>query len=187
MAASDGLSIGCEVFPGSVHEGKSLIPALETMRERERIERAIRVADRGMFGEANLKTMEERDLQYIVGARLKSLPKDLKERILDLDAYSPTGGSEDSRSASSSTRAAASSSAGAGSGPKRMPQSGKFIHRLSCTSRLPNLPIPADIARFPCQHRHRCNPLLYVGGNIKQFSVNVAAIEETVKELLFIP
>ena len=69
------------------------------MRERERIERAIRVADRGMFGKANLKTMEERDLQYIVGARLKSLPKDLKERMLDLDAYSPTGGSKDSRSA----------------------------------------------------------------------------------------
>ena len=54
------------------------------------------VADRGMFGEANLKTMEERDLQYIVGARLNSLPKDLKERILDLDAYKPTGGSDDS-------------------------------------------------------------------------------------------
>ena len=99
MAASDGLPIGYEVFPGSVYEGKCLIPALETMREREGIERAIHVADRGMFGEANLKDMEERDLQYIVGARLKSLPKDLKERILDLDAYSPTGSSEDSLSA----------------------------------------------------------------------------------------
>ena len=52
-----------------------------------------------MFGEANLKDMEERDLQYIVGARLKSLPKDLKERILDLDAYKTTGGSEGLRSA----------------------------------------------------------------------------------------
>ena len=30
---------------------------------------------------------EARDLQYIVGARLKELPKDLKERILDLAVY----------------------------------------------------------------------------------------------------
>ena len=99
MVTSDGLPIGYEVFPGSEYEGKSLIPSLENMRKREGIETAIHVADRGMFGEANLKDMEERNLQYIVGARLKSLPKDLKERILDLDAYKTTGGSEDSLSA----------------------------------------------------------------------------------------
>ena len=92
MAASDGLPVGYEVFPGSEYEGKSLIPSLENMREREGIETAIHVADRGMFGEANLKDMEERNLQYIVGARLKSLPKDLKEQILDLGAYNPVGG-----------------------------------------------------------------------------------------------
>ncbi len=99
MVTSDGLPIGYEVFPGSEYEGKSLIPSLENMREREGIETAIHVADRGMFGEANLKDMEERNLQYIVGARLKSLPKDLKERILDLGAYNPVGGSEGLRSA----------------------------------------------------------------------------------------
>ena len=89
MVTSDGLPIGYEVFPGSEYEGKSLIPSLENMRKREGVETAIHVADRGMFGEANLKDMEERNLQYIVGARLKSLPKDLKERILDLGAYNP--------------------------------------------------------------------------------------------------
>ena len=99
MVTSDGLPIGYEVFPGSEYEGKSLIPSLENMRKREGVETAIHVADRGMFGEANLKDMEDRDLQYIVGARLKSLPKDLKERILDLEAYKTTGGSEDSLSA----------------------------------------------------------------------------------------
>ena len=99
MVTSDGLPVSYELLPGSQYEGSSLIPALENMREREGVERAIHVADRGMFGEANLKDMEERNLQYIVGARLKSLPKGLKERILDLDAYAPTGGSEDSLSA----------------------------------------------------------------------------------------
>ena len=99
MVTSDGLPIGYEVFPGSEYEGKSLIPSLENMRKREGVETAIHVADRGMFGEANLKDMEERNLQYIVGARLKSLPKMLKERILDLGAYQPVGGSEGLRSA----------------------------------------------------------------------------------------
>ena len=99
MVSSDGLPLGYEVFPGSKHEGKSLIPSLERMREREGIKRAIHVADRGMFGETNLKGMEDRGLQCIVGARLKALPKALKERILDLESYKPTGGSRESRSA----------------------------------------------------------------------------------------
>ena len=99
MVGPDGLPFGCEVFPGSDYEGKSLIPSLERMREREGIRQAVHVADRGMFGEANLKDMENRGLQYIVGARLKSLPKALKERILDLDSYRSVGGSKESRSA----------------------------------------------------------------------------------------
>ena len=99
MAASDGLPAGFEVFPGSDCEGKSLIPSLERMRRRERAEQAIHVADRGMFGEENLKDMEERGLQCIVGARLKSLPKALKERILDPGSYQPTGNSGESKSA----------------------------------------------------------------------------------------
>ena len=99
MVKPDGLPVGYEVFPGSECQGKSLIPALERMREREAVETAIHVADRGMFGEENLKDMEDRGLQYIVGARLKSLPKELKERILDLGSYRPAGGSEGSLSA----------------------------------------------------------------------------------------
>ena len=99
MVTSDGLPVSFEVFPGSEYEGKSLIPSLERMRRRERAEQAIHVADRGMFGEENLKDMEERGLQYIVGARLKSLPKALKERVLDPGSYRPTGGSGDSLSA----------------------------------------------------------------------------------------
>lgn len=99
MVTADGLPVSYEVFPGSEYEGKSLIPSLEGMRKRERAERAIHVADRGMFGEENLKDMEERGIQYIVGARLKSLPKALKERILDPESYRPTGGSKESLSA----------------------------------------------------------------------------------------
>ena len=88
----DLLPISYEVLPGSEYEGNSLIPALERVREREGVERALHVADRGTFGEANLKDTEDRRLQYIADARQKSPPKDLKERILDLDAYKRVGG-----------------------------------------------------------------------------------------------
>ena len=99
MVKPDGLPVGYEVFPGSECEGRNLIPALERMRDREAVETAVLVADRSMFGEENLKNMEDRGLQYIVGARLKSLPTELKERILDLGSYRPADSSEGSLSA----------------------------------------------------------------------------------------
>ena len=46
MVGPDGLPFGYEVFPGSEYEGKSLIPSLERMREREGIRQAVHVADR---------------------------------------------------------------------------------------------------------------------------------------------
>ena len=67
MAATDGLPLGFAVFLESECEGKSLIPSLERMRKREQVEQAIYVADRDVFGERNLKDMEERGLRYIVG------------------------------------------------------------------------------------------------------------------------
>ena len=98
MVTSDGLPVSYEMFPESECEGKSVIPSLERMRKRVGVETAIHVADPGLFGEANLEDMEARGLQYIVGSQLKSLPMELKERILDLESYQPTGGSEDLRS-----------------------------------------------------------------------------------------
>ena len=99
MSTSDGLPLGYDVFPGSECEGKSLIPSLGRMREREGIEQAILVADPSLFDEADLKDMEELGLQYIVGARPESLLRMPDERILDLESYQATGDSKNSLSA----------------------------------------------------------------------------------------
>ena len=98
MVTSDGLPVSYEVFPESECEVKSVIPSLERMMERVGIKTAIHVADQDLFGEGNLEDMEARGLQYIAGIQLKSLPMELKERILDLESYRPISGSEDLRS-----------------------------------------------------------------------------------------
>ena len=99
MLTSDGLPLGYDVFPQSEFEGKSLIPSLARMRDREGIERAVLVANWDLFSDAHLREMEERGLQYIVGARFDLLPSTLTERILDLESYRSTGESKDFLSA----------------------------------------------------------------------------------------
>ena len=44
--------------------------------------RATVVADRAMFSEKNLQFMDESGFEYVVAAKLRALPKDLREDIL---------------------------------------------------------------------------------------------------------
>ena len=90
MVTVDGLPVSYEVFPGATYEGHSLVPALADLRQRRQLDRAVYVADRGMFSNDNLKEMDGQGLDYIVGARIKRLG--ITEKILDKDAYKPLAG-----------------------------------------------------------------------------------------------
>ncbi len=91
MVTHEGLPVGYEVFPGATFEGHSLVPVLEQMQQKYSLDRVICVADRGMLNENNLKALEAAGVYYIVGAKLKTLPKVQQEKILDKTAYQPLG------------------------------------------------------------------------------------------------
>ena len=57
------------------------------MKSKYNLEQAIYVADRGMLSEDNLKALEDENLHYIVGAKLKKLPKVKQELVLDKSKY----------------------------------------------------------------------------------------------------
>ena len=83
MVTPEGLPVGYEVLPGASFEGHSLVPALRRLRRVHELRRVICVADRGMLSKANLAAMEAEGMFYIVGAKLKQLPKDCREEVLD--------------------------------------------------------------------------------------------------------
>ena len=83
MVTPEGLPVGYEVLPGASFEGQSLVPALRRLRRAHELRRVICVADRGMLSGANLAAMEAEGMFHIVGAKLKQLPKDCREEVLD--------------------------------------------------------------------------------------------------------
>jgi len=90
MVTKEGLPIGYEAFSGDTYEGHTLIPSLKKLQERYNIDKAVYVADSGMFNEKNLKELEkleEHGFNYIVGARIKNMSKKVKEDILDKNGY----------------------------------------------------------------------------------------------------
>jgi transposase len=90
MVTKEGLPIGYEAFSGDTFDGHTLIPSLKILRDKYDIDKVVYVADSGMFNNTNLKELEKleaNEFNYIVGARIKNLSKDIKEQIIDMSNY----------------------------------------------------------------------------------------------------
>ena len=90
MVTKDGLPIGYRAFPGDTYEGHTLIPALQELKSKYNLDKVVYVADAGMFNKNNLEeleSLESKELEYIVGARLRNLPQYLQDQILDVERY----------------------------------------------------------------------------------------------------
>jgi transposase len=79
---SNGLPIGYTLFPGNTGEVDTLLKSLDDWKKIFTIGEVTVVADRAMMSEDNLKKMEGSQLNYVVAAKLKSLPEKLKCEIL---------------------------------------------------------------------------------------------------------
>jgi transposase len=87
LVTKEGLPIGYDVYPGSTFEGHTLEKAIEKIKNQYHVKDIIFVADSGLLSDENLKFIEEKQIGYIVGARLKNLSKSLQNKILQTEQY----------------------------------------------------------------------------------------------------
>jgi hypothetical protein len=66
---AEGRPICTEMVPGNTADVAVLLPVVDRLRGRFAIGRVCVVADRGMIAEATITALEERGLEYILGAR----------------------------------------------------------------------------------------------------------------------
>jgi transposase len=86
----DGLPIGYELFEGNKAEVGTLSKAIESWKTIFKIDSVCFVGDRAMFSKDNIALLESLGHHYIIAAKLKSLPDNLKNAILDEKHYKPT-------------------------------------------------------------------------------------------------
>jgi len=82
-----GLPVGYKLFPGNTGEVKTLLVCLDNWKKRIEIGRVVLVADRGMMSDVNLDAMEAAGVEYLVGAKLRQLPKAGKAAVLEESHY----------------------------------------------------------------------------------------------------
>jgi transposase len=85
----DGLPVGYELFEGNKAEVSTLAKAIESWKTLFDIDSVCFVGDRAMFSKGNIALLESLNYHYIIAAKLKSLPKKLKENVLTEKNYRP--------------------------------------------------------------------------------------------------
>jgi transposase len=78
-----GYAIGYDIYEGNTYEGHTLIPFLEKISKKFNLNKPIVVADAGLLSNENIKALEEKEYEYILGGRLKNEPENIKNQILE--------------------------------------------------------------------------------------------------------
>jgi transposase len=70
-----------------MYEGDTFKSAIDRIKVRYCVKRVVIVADSGLLSKQNIELLEKENLDYILGARLRSLSDQWQERILDNTGY----------------------------------------------------------------------------------------------------
>jgi hypothetical protein len=86
---AEGRPICTEIMPGNTADVRILLPTIDRLRHRFAIGRVCIVADRGMISAATIEGLEQRGLEYILGARERT-DRLVREVVLaDEGAFTP--------------------------------------------------------------------------------------------------
>ena len=81
MVTKEGFPITYEVFTGNTFEGHTFIPVIKKFIVKHNVKEFTVVADAAMISSENVKQLKDNKINYIVGARLGNLAKNLIEEI----------------------------------------------------------------------------------------------------------
>ncbi len=76
-----GNPLCCEMWPGSTADVKALLPVIDRVRRRFRVNEFCVVADRGMISSETVEELEKKRIPYILGTRMRRV-KEIREDVL---------------------------------------------------------------------------------------------------------
>jgi len=78
-----GIPLGHEVWSGNCSDKPAFKEIIEKIKHKYSIGKVILVADRGMISEDNINFLEQNNYDYILGAKMRQLPKTRKHILLE--------------------------------------------------------------------------------------------------------
>lgn len=84
---SSGIPLDMHTFPGNTFEGHTMLPCITAVLKKYVLpqKELIIVADAGMLSDDNIKALEQKQIKYIVGARLGNLSQALFTQVIQTE------------------------------------------------------------------------------------------------------
>lgn len=84
LVSKGGYPLAYEIYNGKKYEGDTMMPVLNLFKRKYKLQNLVVVADAGLLSNKNIEALKNNGYQYILGARIKSESKAVKEKILSL-------------------------------------------------------------------------------------------------------
>ena len=85
LVSKNGYPLAYEIFEGNKFEGHTMLPVVDAFKAKYKLEKLVIVADSGLLSKSNVEDLQQKGYEFILGARIKSESRSVKEKILALD------------------------------------------------------------------------------------------------------
>ncbi|MGB3468406.1 MAG: IS1634 family transposase [Cyclobacteriaceae bacterium] len=84
LVSRGGYPLAYDIFEGNKYEGETMLPIIDSFKEKYGFDQVTVVADAGLLSNKNVEQLKEKSYHYILGARIKNEKEHIKKQILDL-------------------------------------------------------------------------------------------------------
>lgn len=84
LVSKNGYPLAYEIFEGNKFEGHTMLPVIEAFKTKYKFNQLIIIADSGLLSNSNIEELQNKDYEFILGARIKNESKRMKAKILSL-------------------------------------------------------------------------------------------------------
>lgn len=84
LVGINGYPLAYEIHQGNKFEGHTMLPIIDAFREKYDLGKLVVIADSGLLSTSNVKELQDKGYEFILGARIKNESDHIKDKILAL-------------------------------------------------------------------------------------------------------
>ncbi len=82
LVGIEGYPLEYEIHEGNKFEGHTMLPIIDSFKYKYDLDKLIVIADSGLLSTANVKELQDKGYEFILGARIKNESETVKQKIL---------------------------------------------------------------------------------------------------------
>lgn len=84
LVSKSGYPLAYDIFEGNKFEGHTMLPVIDSFKEKYKLEQLVIIADSGLLSNTNIEELQHGGYEFILGARIKNEKRDIQNKILSL-------------------------------------------------------------------------------------------------------